>query len=411
MAARKKMSFLILFFIACIGLMASDIYTPSVPAIAAELQGHVSQVQWSMAIYMIGLAVSQLIYGPLSEGFGRKPLVLIGLAIMFIGDLICVFSHEMDILILGRLIQGIGAGSCAALWRSMFRDMFDDDELSKYSSYLTVMVIFVIPAAPILGGYLQHFFNWRASFVFLAVYAVFISVVVKFMLEETHKARDAKQLSFTNVVNTYKSLLLNKQFIGYALCVFLTYGGFFSWYAVAPVLLIEQLKISPVAFGWILFFTGVIATSLSALINGRLIKQKGTTFMLTVGWSLMAIAALQLLFGYYVFGLDLYVIVLSAIIYIFGANFIWPNAFAASFKSLSHVAGYAAALYGCFQIGGAGVIGALVSHLPHDNQVPLSIVLLAVPVIALLLLQWITFGAAPYQTQSSNRQDSAGEQE
>ena len=114
----------------CLTQFAVDIYASAIIAIATDFNVDVTMVQWSMSIYMFGVATSQLVYGPVSEGVGRKKPLLFGLGIMLIGCLICLSAQYIDVLIAGRFVQGAGAGACAALWRSIFRDSFKGEELS-----------------------------------------------------------------------------------------------------------------------------------------------------------------------------------------------------------------------------------------------------------------------------------------
>ena len=112
---------------------------------AQDLSTSIDSVQWTMSIYMFGLAVMQFFYGAVSEAFGRKAPMIFGVAIMFIGSIICIYASNIETLITGRLIQGIGISAC--LWRSIFRDTFSGDELAQYASYATMVVMFVIPGA------------------------------------------------------------------------------------------------------------------------------------------------------------------------------------------------------------------------------------------------------------------------
>lgn len=179
--------FLVLVFATCSTQFASDIYAPCLPVIAIDMHTSVSLAGLSMSIYMFGTAISQLIYGPLSEGIGRKTPMLIGLFIMTIGSIICVLATNIDTLIIGRLIQGCGAGACACLWRSVFRDSFSGEDLSKYASYLVVLIMFIAPAAPIIGGILQEIFGWQSNFIFMAVYSLLSLVGIIFKFHETNK--------------------------------------------------------------------------------------------------------------------------------------------------------------------------------------------------------------------------------
>ncbi len=118
--------FTIILLIGCLSQMGSDIYSPSVPAIAQALHTHLGLVQWTMAIYMLGVALSLLFYGPLSDSIGRKKPLIIGLSLVLLGNVICLLSRNINTLLIGRFVQGCGAGACAGLWRAIFRDVFKD---------------------------------------------------------------------------------------------------------------------------------------------------------------------------------------------------------------------------------------------------------------------------------------------
>lgn len=387
----KRILFPIILFVACSAQIASDIYSPSLPAIAASLHTAITNVQFSMAIFMFGLAVSQLIYGPLSEGLGRKIPLIVGLSILFFGNLISLFAPTITMLIIGRLIQGCGAGACSALWRSIFRDTFEGDELAKYGSYFSIFVTFIVPAAPALGGYLQKYFNWRASFAFLAIYSLSTLLMVLISLKETSVHHHLERLKSKFIVESFKHILSSPVFMGYTLCTFLCYGAFFSWFTAGPVLLIHIVGISPIEFGWITLFGGGIATALGGWVNGRLVTRLGAHRMLRTGFVIMLIAGISMLLCKFLFGINLFVVVAPMILFYFGVTFIWPAAFAGAFGPFGKMAGYAGALYGFIQISGAAVIGALVSYLPHQNQIPLSLVFISTSILAWLVFEKIVY--------------------
>jgi Bcr/CflA subfamily drug resistance transporter len=381
----KKIFFLTILFVSCSAQIASDIYSPSISFIASSLKTSISMVQSSMAIYMFGLAVSQLFYGPLSEGLGRKNTLIIGLLIFLSGHFVSLFSPTIGVLIAGRFIQGCGAGACSALWRSIFRDTFEGAELAKYGSYFSILVTFMVPAAPAVGGYLQAYFGWRSNFIFLALYTICTLLMVCCLFKESNIHRHISKLNTTFIVNSYKELLFSPIFMGYTLCTFLCYGAFFSWFSVGPVLLIEHIGISPIHFGWITLFGGGIFTALSSWIYGRTVTPFGTHFMLRSGLTIMMISGALLILGKYFLGLTLWDIVLPLLLFYFGVTFIWPSVFANAFKPFGKTAGVAGAAYGFMQISGAATIGALVSYLPHQNQIPLGIIFIVCAALALII--------------------------
>jgi Bcr/CflA subfamily drug resistance transporter len=385
----KSLLFFVIVLAACLTQFASDIYAPSLPAIATSLNTSIDYSQWSMAIYMYGVALTLLIYGPLSDGVGRKIPMLAGLSIMIVGSLICTFAPTIEMLVVGRFIQGCGAGACAGLWRSVFRDIFTGDELAKYGSYFTILIMFIVPAAPALGGYLQDFFGWRASFVFMSAYTVFALLTIIFGFKETSVHHHTDKLKLNYVIKIFRELLTSKTFIGMTFCTFLTYGAFFAWLTSGPVLLIKQIGIAPATFGLITFFGGGVAYALAGVINGKVVKRFGMPNMMRFGWSIMILSGILMLAGKFFIGLNVWVIVIPMVLLYFGSTFIWPNAFATAFTPFGHIAGYAGALYGFMQISGGAVMSTLVTYLPDNNQVPLAMIILFCSMIAWSVREFI----------------------
>ncbi len=222
----RKMAFFIILLVACLAQFGSDVYSSALPAIAKSLATSISLIQFNMAIYMLGVGLSELIYGPLSDSLGSKvPLLAAGLTLTAIGTVICVLAPKIDILLAGRFIQGCGA----VLWRSMFRDLFTGAELSKYGTYFAVFITFIIPAAPTVGGYLTHYLSWRAIFVFLLIYTLLTWFMSAFYLHETNQHRSKEKMNLAFYTAAMKELLTSRIFIGHSLCAFFSYGIFFSW--------------------------------------------------------------------------------------------------------------------------------------------------------------------------------------
>lgn len=377
---------IIIVLVACLAGISSDIYSPSLPAIAVSFGTPIDLVQWSMAVYMFGLSVSQLFYGPLSDGLGRKPVLLIGLIIFSAGTFICYFATTIDMLIFGRLVQGLGVGACAALWRSTFRDVFSGPELAKYGSYLSVFMVFVVPAAPALGGYLQETFSWQASFLFLAFYSLVTISLLLTLFQETSIYHEKSRLNPSFIIATYIELLKNRLFMGYSFCVFLTFGAFFSWFAVGPVLLIDILHYSPVEFGWMSFTALCGAMAIGSFLNAGLVVRFGLYPMLRFGWLMTFSGGAIMLLSYWIVGLHAIPVVFSVMIFYLGSTFIFANTFAGAFAKVGKIAGFAGALYGALQIAGGSVLAAVVAYLPDTSPVPLAFVYMGCSALA-----WTTY--------------------
>ncbi len=382
----------IVLLAACLVSVASDIYAPSLSAIAQDLKAPIAEVQESMAIFMLGVCLSQLIYGPISEGVGRRLPLIVGLGIMLMGSTMCLYATNISLLLIGRFVQGAGAGAGACLWRSMFRDSFDATQMAKYGAYLGITLTFVIPAAPALGGYLQAYFGWRAGFLFLIVYALTTIILVFFVLKETSTYHHKERLSWTFFRNAVGQLISSRTFMGYALCMFFSYGAFFSWFVIGPVLLIDKVGITPVDFGRISLFLGLISMSLAGVFNGRMIGRFGPHFMLRLGWSLMLSAGVLMILLKLLCGVTLFSIIVPMFLFFFGVTLIWPSAFAGAFAPFGKIAGYAGSLYSFMQIGGSAVLGTLSSCLPTTSQIPLAFIFLSASAAAWIVFEWVVRG-------------------
>jgi len=379
-----RLLFINVLLAACLTSIATDIYAPSLSAIASIMHAPIEQAQFSLTIFMLGLAISQLIYGPISEGIGRRLPLIAGLLIFILGSLFCLLASSIKFIIIGRLIQGLGAGACSSLWRSIFRDVYQGDDLAKYGAWLSVIITFFIPAVPVLGGYFQQYIGWQASFSFLIVYSVIALLFITYTFKETSQHHHPERLKSSFVLQAFKQLLSSHIFMGYTLSVFFCYGAFFSWFAVGPVLLIKTLGLNPVEFGWISFVIGSVAMALAGAVNGRVVKRYGGKKMLRFGWTIMLIAGCLLLAGYEIFGLNLYAIILPVFLFYFGVTFIWPNAFAGAFTPFGKIAGYAGSLYSFMQLGGGAIIGSMTSFLPSNSPLPLAMIFIASPILACL---------------------------
>jgi len=369
----------------CLTQFASEIYAPAMPAMGHDLGVGIDAIQWTISIYMWGVALCQLIYGPISEGIGRKKTILFGLLLFLGGTVLSRFAPSIQGLLWGRLIQGLGAAATAALWRSVFRDIFKGDDLAKYSAYLCSIVVFIVPAAPVLGGYLSTYFGWRSCFTFMIFYALLALLIILLSFQETSQHHHREKLKIRFAVSQYKTLLSSPQFMIPAAACCLTYGAFFAWFVTGPILLIKQIGISPVFFGWLTFFSSGITYFLASILNGRKIKSWGSSKMLALGWGLMIVSSVVILLSQLIFGLTFWGLALPVIFFFFGSALIWPNVFASAFTPFGHIAGYAGALYGFMQLGGGALFSALMSYLPDLNAYPVSIVMIVSAALAWIL--------------------------
>jgi Bcr/CflA subfamily drug resistance transporter len=385
----RRMVLLTIAILACLSAIASDIYTPSVPIIAQYMKVHTDLVQLTMAVFLAGVAASQLIYGPISDSWGRKKPLLLGMAIMFVGSTLSYAADDIHTLMWARLIQGLGAGAPACLFRSIFRDAFSGVELVKYGSYLGSILVFVVPVAPVIGGYLQHHFNWQASFMFINAYIALAFCFVVILYHDIKPDKGAQVGGLTKVRASFVQLLSHPHFIGYSMCALLSYGVLFSWVTAAPVLLIKHVGLSPSQFGWVIFASTSVSMAIAGLVNGRLVSSFGMAAMLRLGWRLIILGGLMLALSYALFGLTLWSLIVPICLVLFGNKFTFPCTFSGAMTPFGHMAGYAGALYGTLQITGGAIIGALVAYLPEDTPWPLVGIFVLCPLLCFFIHTYI----------------------
>lgn len=292
-----------------------------------------------------------------------------------------------------RLIQGLGVGATASLFRAVLRDCFSGDELSKFISFISNGIIAMTVAAPFIGGYIQQYLGWRSTFLFLLVYSLCVMVLLLCRFEETNTSHEKSKLDVVFIVKSYKDVVGSRLFLGYSLCVFLTYGGLFSWITAASPILIKLVGVSPVMFGYLMLLTA-FSTATGSNINGLLVTKVGAKNLMLAGWCIMTIAGLLMMLLSFFFTINVFIIMIPILIYIVGSTLIWGNAVALAFEPFSHIAGYAAAVYGCVQIIGGAVFSYILSTIVETSQLPLAAMLAGSGFTALMSYYFIAKPAA-----------------
>lgn len=352
--------------------LSTDIYTPSLPAIAEDLSASLGQVQWTMAAFVLGVAMTNLVYGPVSEGVGRRYTLLGGLTVSVVGLLICVSSHSIEQLQWGRFVQGCGLGACNALWRSIFRDHYSGEALARMSSYLLNFVILAAVIAPFVGGYIQQYLGWHAVFIVLLVWVVLVMALIAFGFRESNSHRGKHRLNGRFILAAYKEILTNRVFLSFAAVNFFAYGGLFAWLTSGSVILIRGVGITPVEFGYLMIACGC-ATAAGGFINARLLKRIGLQRMLILGFGCMGVAGVVLLVLVVVWGAAVLTVLLPVLLFIMGSTLVFMNAFALAFEPVGHIAGYAGAIYASIQLLGATLFASVLSHLSSRSPMPLAL--------------------------------------
>lgn len=361
---------------AALGLLASAIYVPSIPDIARELDVPVGQVQLTLTTFLFGFGASTLLTGALSDRFGRRGVLIIGNAVCAAASVACALATSIELLLIGRALQAIGACAGIVVARAVVRDIFDRDETARAMAALAMAATLAPILAPVLGGYIHVTLGWRANFLIVAAAAAFVAVATALFLREiNHNLQNEVGLWRGLFVGT-TTLLRIRRFMAYTLAT--ASGGvtFYSFVAAAPIILIDRFGVSPDLVGIYVgvpplgFLTGSFVTSrLAVRIGGdRLIK-----------WgSLGHVLSGLMIAGLAVSGVnEPWAVVGPLLGMTFSNGLIMPNAYAGSVSVQPHLAGAASGLANFLQMIGAGAAAALFAALALETALPLGLVIAA----------------------------------
>ena len=376
-----------------LGPISTDLYLPSLPAIGADFGVGNAEVQLTLSVFLAGFAFSQLIYGPLSDRFGRRPVILGGLALYLLATVVCALAPSIDVLILARFLQALGACVGPVLGRAVVRDIYGRERAARMLSYMGMAMALAPALGPILGGFLEVWFGWRANFAALAAFAVATLAAALVTLPETNRWRSPDATRPGHLLGTYLGLLRHRSYIGYVLITACTYSGIFSFISGSAFVLIGLLGLSPDVYGFC-FAAIVVGYMAGAFVSGRLTVQLGLERMVQLGTAVQVAGGLGgvglLLLG----EVSVAGIVGPVAVFMVGTGIAMPNAQAGAIGPFPRVAGSASALLGFFQMGLAALVGIAVGHGSGESA---FVMMAAIALVALggALSYWLVVRPAP----------------
>lgn len=354
-----------------LGPLSTDLYLPSLPAIGQALDANIGQVQLTLSVFMLGFAVSQLAYGPLSDRFGRRPVLLAGLVVYFAATLACAMAPSIEWLIAARFAQAVGACAGPVLGRAIVRDVFGRERSAQVLSYLAMAMALAPAAAPIIGGYLEVVFGWRANFVALMAVGVGLAVMVAGILPETNRYRDRTATRPRRLLANYRRLVADPVYRGYVLTLSLAFAGLFSFISGSAFVLIAIIGLSPDQFG--LSFAAIVAGYMAGTFaSARLTRQLGHDRMIAIGLGLALAGSLSMA-AFAFMGMETVAsIILPMMLVMAGVGMVLPNGMAGAIGPYPQMAGSASALLGFVQMGLAALAGIAVGQLADGTAKPMA---------------------------------------
>ena len=367
-----------------LGPLSMDMYLPSLPDIGRVLAASTTSVQLTVSTYLIGFAVGQIIYGPLSDRYGRRPVLLGALVFYAAATLICAAAQSIDTLIAARFVQAIGGSGSIVMARAMVRDLYSGAragrELSLMGSISAVSPI----VAPMIGGVLQIAFGWRASFLLMGVMAVIAVLAVIRLLPETlpQRADTDTPMSLSFMMQSYREVARHRGFLAYLGIITASYAGLFAWVAGASVVLQSVYGLSPAAFGFTFAF-GSAGYLVGTTIAMRIVLRRGLDRTIGIGVILLVAggAALAAVVAARIGGTWL---VASMSLYLAGLGFAMPQAMAGALTPFARRAGTASSLMGVVQQTVAAVVAAVLGGYLSRSAWPVAGVILGMSVVAYL---------------------------
>ena len=362
---------LLLTTLVALGPLSTDLYLPALPGMTVTFATDVARVQLTLSVFLIGYAVAQLFYGPVSDRYGRRPAMLFGLVLYLLSSVACMLAPSVDALIASRFFQALGACAGPVLGRAIVRDVYGPVQAARILAYISGAMAIAPMIGPFIGGWLTVWFGWRANFAALALFSAVQTVVVFRLLGESNAHKDPAATRPRRILGNFRMLLAGKTYLGYLLCVSFGYAVLFSFISGSSFVLVGLYGLSPQWFGASFGFvvTGyIVGTLLTArytlkLGPGRMVGM-GALFGIVPG-TLMAALAIAEVHSVWAVLLPMFGSTLAT-------GLVMPNATGAALAPYPKMAGSASALMGFVQMALAAAVGIAVGHAYDGTAIPMT---------------------------------------
>src|SRR5207248_696555 len=373
-------SLALLSAVAALAFCALHMCVPALPVLVQVFGDSPAHVQLVLSLYLGGIAAGQLIYGPVSDRFGRRPVLIAGLGLFLAGTVLCASAWSLAALIVGRLLQALGACAGIVLSRAIIRDVYDR-EMAARGLALVMMAMTLAPAiSPALGAYLAEWFDWRAIFVLLGALGAVVFAATVIRLAETN--RHPASLDFAGMARSYALLLRSPGFGGFALCSACTSASWFTFIASAPYLVTEVLGEPPSTYGIMILFP-MATYMLGNAAAARFALPVGSLRLLIAGRTAALAGAVAALLCYASGEFNIWALFLPIAFAEIGDGLSQPSVMAAALSIHPRIAGTASGLMGFLQMTMAAVGSFVVALLPHGTPLGMILVFSGFAAVAL----------------------------
>lgn len=357
---------IIMSFVAICGMLGTDIHLPSIPHLMNYLRTDKAHMQQSVSIFLLGMGFSVLVYGPLSDKYGRRPIVIFGLALACIASFAAMFATDINTFLLLRLLQGIGSGVCLGVGRTILADVLQGERLATVGAWFSLFLSLSPLFAPALGGYVQRWLGWQANFFILgSVLALSLLAYICFC-PETNQHKNPHAFSVSGLCQSYGSLLVHPVFVGATLITGIVAAAVITYATISPMVLQIQYHMNVVEYGWAMAAAGA-GNMLSKILTPFAIRTLGSQKTLWFGLVFILLAGVGLLACYLLQMTTVMIILIAAFLATMGQTLTIPGATMRALAPFHDKRGAAGALYGGFQMLVAFAVSAVAGALTYDG--------------------------------------------
>lgn len=391
---KNKVIILICMLLSIFTGMSLDIYVPSLSKIMTEFSANQADVQLTLGIFLLSFSIAQPIFGFLSDSFGRKISLIIGLIVYFIASLACFVATSIELLLIARFIQGIGA--CAAIVSAfaIVKDNYEENDCTRIFSYLSMAMTIVPSIAPIIGGIINDHIGWRFNFIVLAGLGIVTEVLVIIFLPH-HKQIHYSKITVKDAIGNYLMLFMHPQYMSYVLCSVAAFIPLFCIISSYSFIMIPSLHISTTMFGIILTLHA-ISMAFGSYIPSKFANNYKVDVFIQMGTLFSLLSGVMMLIFYFIFGITILGLIIPMMIFSFSSGLITPTSISAAIEPFQDCSGKAIALAGFIRFISAMIISNLLTRYFKNSISILSLIIIICGFINLL---------APYLLYASKHQN------
>ncbi len=375
---------LLLAFMSAMGPISTDLYVPALPQLAVDLATTPGRVQWTMSAYLIGFACGQIFYGPMADKYGRKPVLLLGLAIYLIACVVSGFSPTIETLTSARFLQGIGGAGPVIVARAIVRDLYSGARAGQQLALMATIMGLAPIISPTIGGLIAVRFGWRAAFVLMFAVVTIITIASVAGLPETIRQKTQGPLSLRAITGSFGIVWRNNVWRTYASLQGMAQTGLFTFVSASPFVLQSTYGMSPFQFGFA-FSICSIAFVGGAWISSRIVSRKGLDYAIGIGVALFIVAGATQLVGVLAFPKSLLVIFGPELLFFGGVGFVIPNCVAGALTPFPERAGAATSLAGFLQMTFSAITGVVVVYFISGSALPFALCTFFVSLAAVII--------------------------